>query len=94
MNLGVAVKELRTQRGMNQSDFAKKVGVSQTYLSQIEKGHKMPNMSVLENICIELRIPLPVAFWFTIEESDVSSEKKEHFRNIKPIIDQMIKSLW
>lgn len=92
MNIGIAIRSIRKERTpqLNQSDFAKLIGISQTYLSQIETGSKIPNISVLEIISKEFEIPLPIIFWLAISEDDISEHKREYFRFLKPTVDSMI----
>jgi transcriptional regulator with XRE-family HTH domain len=47
------VKKLRLFLEMNQSDFGKKIGVAQTYLSQIEKGDRPVTDKIFKIICLE-----------------------------------------
>lgn len=75
---------------LNQKEFANRVGISQTYLSQIETGLKTPTISVLETISKYFECPLSILFWYGIEEADVSDSKKEYFRFLKPTVDAMI----
>jgi transcriptional regulator with XRE-family HTH domain len=92
MNVGQAIRNIRKERTpqLNQSEFAKLIGITQTYLSQIETGAKTPNISVLETISKEFEIPLPIIFWMSIEENDVAEDRREYFRFLKPTVDSMI----
>ena len=47
------VKRLRTFLEMNQNDFGKKIGIAQTYLSQIEKGDRQVTDKIFKIICLE-----------------------------------------
>ena len=47
---GIVVKTLRLQLGMKQKDLSQKTGILQTYLSQIENGHK----SISEDEAVKL----------------------------------------
>jgi DNA repair protein RadC len=40
LDIGRCVRALRTEMGMKQKDLSQKTGILQTYLSQIENGHK------------------------------------------------------
>ena len=93
MNIGSAIKELRLTRCLNQGEFATRIGITQAYLSQIERGHKKPSMEVLEYMAKDLNLPLPIMFWFGVENEDIEETKKEAFEMLKPSIDAMIKSL-
>jgi len=92
MNVGISIRGIRKERTpqLNQIEFAKLIGITQTYLSQIETGAKTPSIEVLERISKEFEIPLPIIFWLGIEEKDVSEHKREHFRFLKPTVDSMI----
>ena len=92
MNIGAAIRKIRKERTpqLNQSEFAKMIGITQTYLSQIETGAKNPNISVLETISKQFGIPLPIVFGFGISEEDIAEHKREYFRFLKPTVDSMI----
>jgi len=94
MNVGEAIKYLRYTKNIKQKDFCKEIGITQSYLSLVEKGHRTPSIQVLESISEYYKIPLPILFWFTVDESDVSEEKKEAYKILKPSIDEMIKTIW
>jgi len=96
MNLGTAIKKLRKERvpQLTQGKFAETIGITQTYLSQIESNKKQPSTDVLQKIADDFEIPLPIIFWYGIEEQDVHESKREYFRFLKPTIDQMIDSVF
>ena len=96
MNIGIAIKKLRKEcvPKLTQAEYAKRIGITQTYLSQIERGHKKPRIEVIEKIAQEFEIPIPVIFWFSIENSDVNISKLECFKLLKPDVDQIINSIF
>lgn len=94
MNIGTAIKQLRVRKALNQQDFASRIGITQTYLSQIENGHKKPSLEVLEYIAEDSKIPLPILFWCGVELEDVTETKREAYKMLKPSIDALITSLF
>lgn len=90
MNLGKAVKDLRKIRGLTQCNFCEKIGITQSYLSQVENGVKEPSIDVLKKIADALDTPIPVLFWFTLSEEDVDDNKREVFKLLKPSVDSLI----
>lgn len=46
MSVGKNIKEMRELRNLTQEELAKKVGISQAMLSQIERGTKNPSLQV------------------------------------------------
>ena len=94
MDVGSAIRRLRkSQKDLNQSEFAKEIGITQTYLSQIESGKKIPSIAILGAIGHHLEIPFPILFWFCLTIDDIQESKKEHFKFLKPSIDAMIDSI-
>jgi transcriptional regulator with XRE-family HTH domain len=94
MEIGNAVKAIRKKRNETQCNFAKQVGITQTYLSQVENGHKKPSMDVIEKIASATDTPLPILFWFGITEDDVESAKLDMFKLLKPAIDGLIDNVF
>lgn len=93
MNYGKAISTIRKKNKYSQKDFSKIVGIDQSYLSQIENNKKRPSTKLLDNISSKLGIPVPILFFLTLSEDDISPEKKELFEIIYPRISDMIFSL-
>jgi len=94
MDLGKSVKTVRKNKGYNQEQFCKLVGITQSYLSGIENNKRKPSTEVLEKIADTVNMTLPVLFWFAVEEKDVHNTKLEMFRLFKPSIDKLITDLF
>lgn len=93
MNLGTAIKRLRKEKtGLNQNEYAQEIGITQSYLSQLECGEKKPSVALMESIAKYHNTPLPAIFWFAVEESDVDKNKIEVYRLLKPSIDNLVLS--
>lgn len=56
--IGLQIKMNRKFKKINQSELAEKVGITQTYLSQIENNLKNLGLSLLVQIATELNIIL------------------------------------
>ena len=50
MDLAVQIKDLRTEQKLSQREFAKKVGVSQSTIANIELGNAEPNIDTMYEI--------------------------------------------
>lgn len=94
MKLGYALREARMKRfpnkEMKQYEIADKVGVSGTYLSQIELGHKEPSFELIKKLCELYKIPPAVLLWLAIEPKDVDRKKREAFDLIKGPVTNLI----
>jgi transcriptional regulator with XRE-family HTH domain len=96
MNIGKAIKQLRQKYSpeLNQREFAKAIGLSQTYLSQIESDQKNPSTDILKRISEYLKIPLPVMLWFSLSIDDVEESRKEAYRTLKPSVDALLNGMF
>lgn len=93
MNYGQMIKDLRKSGNpLTQAEFAKKIGITQTYLSQIEKGHKNPSTELLHKISEYTKVPLPIMCWKCVTETDVHPSRKKLFTSLKPVIDELVNS--
>lgn len=94
MKIGDAIKTIRKERNFKQLDFANHIGISQTYLSQIENNLRNPHISILEKIGGKLGIPLPVIMYLSMEEEDVPREKRELYNNVNPLMKDFIRKVF
>ncbi|HRN41462.1 MAG TPA: helix-turn-helix transcriptional regulator [Vicingus sp.] len=94
MNIGNSIKRLRKQKGMNQSEFGNKCGLSQTALSQIETGFARPNKKTLEKICNILEVPEVLLYLLSMDEEDVPDEKKQQYKLTYPLIKELAINLF
>lgn len=77
MNLGRAIKLVRTQRNMSQADLAARAGVSVSYVSMLERGKRDPNLSSIEKIAGALEIPVSILMFLATESDEISSISPE-----------------
>ena len=92
MNLGQAIKQIRGN--MRQRDFANLVGISQTYLTQIEKGHKNPNISIVNKITKVTGIPPAIIMVLGLEQTDLPSETQVNHTMLKSFIQAPLRELF
>lgn len=57
-DFGRRLKELRTAQGLNQTQFAKQVNLTQAAISQFEDGKRIPSSSALQKIAVGLGLSL------------------------------------
>ena len=56
--LGAAVREVRTKRGMTQEAVAQSAGITVAHLSGIERGHANPSWGAVVAIAEALDVPM------------------------------------
>jgi len=74
MELGKAIKLVRTASGKRQGEVAEKLGVTSNYLSLVENGKREPSVSFLKRLAADLAVP--VGFFFLWEEHETGTSKK------------------
>ena len=54
--IGRRIAKRRTQMGLKQNVLAERIGISNNYLSSIERGKEKPSLEIIVKICIELQV--------------------------------------
>lgn len=90
MQLGATINTVRKQRGFNQGELADMIGMTQSYMSLIEKDKKEPNLTTLKKISEALNLPLPILFFLSLDNDDIPERKQEAFNLIGPSLRSMI----
>ena len=94
MDLGKTIKHIRLSKKLTQHEFAVKCGITQTYLSQIERNQKEPTLSILKAFSDKLELPLPIIFFLSLTDEDIQSKKREAFAIIGPTLNTIIYELF
>lgn len=75
MNIGRSIKFVRVATEIKQGEMAKRLGISQNYLSLLENNHSEPSLSLLKKISTEFNIP--VSFLMLESSVEFESERPE-----------------
>lgn len=75
--LGTRIRFQRFVRDMKQKDLAKMIGTSETYLSAIEKGKRLPSINLLLRITCSINISLSMLFGANVEMEDMIENMKK-----------------
>ena len=71
MNIGNAIKTVRTLRGMTLSVVADRASLSASYVSLIEKGQRHPNLDVISTIAAALEVPVAILLFLSADPNDL-----------------------
>lgn len=76
--LGEALRLVRSFHEVNQSELSKVLGISRSYLSEIESNKKVPSLDLLQRYAAHFNIPLSSLILFSenIGESERDLEVK------------------
>ena len=90
MDIGLAIKSLRKQKGISQKELAERCGISVNALCQIELNNTFPQKSTIHKICQVLEIPVSYLLFFSISEEDIPDDKKMTFNALSSAIKNML----
>ena len=83
--LNEALRLIRVFHDLKQTDLASRIGISKSYLSEIEKGKKSPTMDLVEKYSSEFKIPASSILFFSEQLSHEVGERRLP-RNAKGVI--------
>lgn len=89
MNIGDVFCKERKNLKLRQFYVAEKVGISQTYLSGIERGKKIPTLNVVQLLCDFYAKPLWMILLNDVKEKDIPENKIEAFRKLMAGVKQL-----
>ena len=90
MDIGSAIKSIRTRKKITQKDLAAQCGISANALCSIEKNVSFPTKETIKRICDALQIPVSYLLFFSITEEDVPKEKQGIFNALKEPIQKVL----
>ncbi len=93
MRIGQVIQERRKQLRIKQIELASLAGITPSYLSLIESGKRVPEISILQKLSENLSFSLAVLLLLSTESNDVAPDKRQLFDETKPLIDNIIQKL-
>lgn len=83
VDIGRSIKFVRVAAGLRQGEMAKRLGISQNYLSLLENNKSEPSLSLLRKIASEFNVP--VSFLLLEGSADFDSGKPEVAELLKEV---------
>lgn len=81
MNIGNALKDIRKGKKLTQKELANKIGISNTYLSEIENNSRKPNIDLVKTIADALDVNFLYLILKSLEAQDLKNENKADFKD-------------
>lgn len=92
MNIGGAIKTIRAKHKVSQQVLSKSIGVTQGYLSLIEKGEREPGFDLIGKIADALNIPPQLLFILAC--NDVKAKRyAKPLKNIIMLADDFLQEI-
>jgi len=90
MHISEIIVTLRKKKNLSQIELAKKVGLTQASLSNIESNKKVPHKSTITKICEALEVPEQWFYFLALDESDLPNNGKERFHALGQELQQIM----
>ena len=91
MDLGQAIKTLRTKQDWTQAGLAERIGMSVTAVCELENGKTLPPKATVERLCAAFGIPQSYLLMASIEEADIPEEKRVLYRAmLEPLRNELL----
>ena len=83
MKAGTLIKEIRLKRGVSQKILVKELGITQGYLSLVERGEKEPSLDLIKKIAKRLNVPQQL---IVLSTCDTFPRNKKYIKPVKKIV--------
>lgn len=93
MNIGLAIKTLRSARGLTQKELAHASSLSVAYVCQIENNLKEPPISTLQQLSTAVGIPLSLVFFLASDASELAGVSQDVHEKLSSSIVNLLKGL-
>lgn len=91
MKIGEAVKILRKRRGVTQQELAELSGVTQGFLSLIERGEREPAVAFVGRVSKALKVPPQLILLLACEGHPHTRRYARPLRQITAVLDELLR---
>lgn len=84
MKVGAVIRMVRGGLDMSAAELAQRVGLSRSYMSNLELGNREMTFTILTNLCNALNVSLPLVVMLAHDEDEA----------IKPFVHSAYAMLW
>lgn len=93
MNIGLAIKTLRSARGLTQKALARETALSVPYICQIEKNLKDPPLSTLDAVATALGVPVSLLLFLASEPGELQGVSQELHEKMSSSVIHLMRGL-
>ena len=93
MNIGAAIRKSRIRQGMTQQELCKRMGLTQSFMSQIESGKRETTTKQLKKVALILDTPLELIMFMSMDRDQVIPENRKFYDIVKPIMNDWIEQI-
>ena len=92
MNLGNAIRLCRSRKQLTLAELGKRSGLSESYISLLERGDRDPTLSSIESISRGLEVPVSLLVFLGSDASETSSLPVEVREKLSAAIVQLLQA--
>jgi transcriptional regulator with XRE-family HTH domain len=92
MQIGNAIKLIRTQKKLSQAELAERADVSVSYISMLEREKRDPTFSTVEKLAEALEVPLSILMFIAAEEDEIWNINPELAEKLSHTALQLIRA--
>lgn len=81
-----ALRLIRLFHDISQTELARRIGVSKSYLSEIETGKKQPTLALLQQYSTEFKLPISSIMFFSESLEDNSFSERTRLKVSQKVI--------
>jgi XRE family transcriptional regulator, regulator of sulfur utilization len=93
MDIGSVLKDLRLAKKVRQGVAADGIGISQTYLSQLEANKREATPETMRSIAKYYGVSIVYIAFFSLQENDIPKNKRSIFRELAPPVKNLLLSI-
>lgn len=93
MDIGGAIKIIRVKHKVSQQELAKDIGVTQGYLSLIEKGEREPGFSLIGKIADTIGVPPQLLFILACNDESKSKYYAKPLKSMMMLVDDVLQTI-
>ena len=93
MNIGEAIKFLRSKRDISQVQLADKIEITQGFLSLIEKGEREPGFELIKKIASTLHVPEQLIFLLACQKKTKQKQYSRPLNKIALALDDILREI-
>lgn len=82
-----ALRLIRVFHDLKQVELAERIGVSKSYISEVEKGSKSPSLDLIEKYSAAFKLPVSAILFFAEEIPNARSGEKVRSKIAGKVID-------
>jgi len=87
--IGEALRLIRVYNDLKQNEMADRIGVSKSYLSEIENGQKSPTLEIIQKYSQEFSLPVSSIMFFSEEIPHAKLGEKIRLKVAKKVMSML-----